>query len=115
EPAPRVPGRPAHLAGRSGGDRPVSEQPNAPGTFAEVLADVPFDVLLPAAHDAPPAAVSRALLATSQDRTLADFAALLSPAAGSRLEELAAASRALTLARFGRTMRMYAPLYLSNE
>src|SRR5207248_43493 len=48
-------------------------------------------------------------------RTLEDLAALLSPAAGERLEDLAVASHRLTVARFGRTMRMYAPLYLSNE
>jgi len=59
--------------------------------------------------------VDRALDAGPLERTLDDFAALLSPAAGERLEELAAASRRLTIARFGRTMRMYAPLYLSNE
>ena len=58
--------------------------------------------------------VDRAL-AEPMDRSLEDFAALLSPAAAERLEELAAASRRLTLARFGRTMHMYAPLYLSNE
>ncbi|HWC31569.1 MAG TPA: 2-iminoacetate synthase ThiH, partial [Actinomycetota bacterium] len=49
------------------------------------------------------------------ERTLEDFAALLSPRGSERLEELAAASHRLTAARFGRTMHMYAPLYLSNE
>jgi 2-iminoacetate synthase len=45
---------------------------------------------------------------------LADLAALLSPAATARLEELAQAARAVTLRRFGRAVRMYAPLYVSN-
>jgi 2-iminoacetate synthase len=49
------------------------------------------------------------------ERTLEDFAALISPSAGKRLERLAGMSRRLTLARFGRTMHMYAPVYLSNE
>ena len=62
-----------------------------------------------------PADVERVLARQPLERTLEDFAALLSPAAGERLEELAAASRRLTLARFGRTMHLYAPLYLSNE
>ena len=48
-------------------------------------------------------------------RDMADFAALLSDAGGDRLEEMAALARATTLRRFGRTMHLFAPLYLSNE
>ena len=48
-------------------------------------------------------------------RTLADFAVLLSPAAADRLEDMAAAAQATTIRRFGRTVRLFAPLYLSNE
>ena len=59
------------------------------------------------------AEVSRAL--ASPRRSLADFAALLSPAASARLEELAAAAHATTVRRFGRTIHLFAPLYLSNE
>jgi 2-iminoacetate synthase len=84
-------------------------------TFAEVLAGLPFDHLLAAARGASAARVDRAVAAAPAERTLEDVAVLLSPAAAERLESLASASRALTLARFGRTMRMYAPLYLSNE
>ena len=43
-----------------------------------------------------------------------EFAALLSPAAGEELEALAARARALTRRHFGRTISLYAPLYLSN-
>ena len=43
-----------------------------------------------------------------------DLWALLSPAAGLRLEEMAQRSHQLTLQRFGRTVLMYAPLYISN-
>ncbi|MGH9126813.1 MAG: 2-iminoacetate synthase ThiH [Acidimicrobiales bacterium] len=43
------------------------------------------------------------------------FTALLSPAAADRLEALAQAAHATTVRRFGRTVRLYAPLYLSNE
>ena len=46
---------------------------------------------------------------------LADFARLLSPAAGAQLEKLSARSQALTRQRFGRVIRLFAPLYLSNE
>lgn len=42
------------------------------------------------------------------------LAAFLSPAAGEALEEMAQAARALTEQRFGRTMALYAPLYVSN-
>lgn len=42
------------------------------------------------------------------------LAALLSPAADGMLPELAARSAAITARRFGRTIQMYAPLYLSN-
>ncbi|HET9772636.1 MAG TPA: 2-iminoacetate synthase ThiH, partial [Acidimicrobiia bacterium] len=57
--------------------------------------------------------VDRALGRSRRD--LGDFAALLSDAAGGRLEEMAALARATTLRRFGRTMHLFAPLYLSNE
>jgi 2-iminoacetate synthase len=48
-------------------------------------------------------------------RSLHDFMALISPAASPFLEEMAVKSRELTLKRFGRTIQLYAPLYLSNE
>ncbi len=47
--------------------------------------------------------------------TLEDFAALLSPAAAPFLEELAAQSHEITQKRFGHTVQMYIPMYLSNE
>ena len=46
---------------------------------------------------------------------LADFAQLISPAAGGFLEEMARRSQAMTQRRFGKTIRLFAPLYLSNE
>ena len=48
-------------------------------------------------------------------RTLADFAVLLSHAAAERLEDMARHAHATTVRRFGRTVRLFAPLYLSNE
>jgi 2-iminoacetate synthase len=57
--------------------------------------------------------VERALANTSPD--VADVAALLSSAALEQLEPIASASHALTVKRFGRTMHLFAPLYLSNE
>jgi 2-iminoacetate synthase len=46
---------------------------------------------------------------------LADFAQLLSPAAGELLAQLCHRSQALTRQRFGKVIRLFAPLYLSNE
>ena len=47
--------------------------------------------------------------------TLEEFAALISPAAEAYLEQMAQLSAAITRKYFGRTMRMFAPLYVSNE
>jgi 2-iminoacetate synthase len=101
-------------------DAPVTERdgfehPWPAATFAEHLARLPVDDLRHAADAATSAEVDRALATSPLDRTLRDLAVLLSPAAGERLEDLARASHDLTVARFGRTMHMYAPVYLSNE
>ncbi len=53
--------------------------------------------------------------AASGARTLDQVAALLSPAGGSLLEELAQRAAAVTVERFGKTIALFAPLYLSNE
>lgn len=47
--------------------------------------------------------------------TLEDFKALVSPAARPFLEQMAQKSRALTKKRFGNTIQLYTPMYLSNE
>jgi len=57
--------------------------------------------------------VDRALRAARP--TSADFAALLSRPAAERLEDLARRAHETTVRRFGRTVRLFAPLYLSNE
>ncbi|HVA99297.1 MAG TPA: 2-iminoacetate synthase ThiH [Bacteroidia bacterium] len=51
----------------------------------------------------------------SKKRTLEDFKALISPAAQNYLEQMAQMSHALTKKRFGKTIQMYVPMYLSNE
>lgn len=50
-----------------------------------------------------------------QTRSLEDFKALVSPAATPFLEQMAQLSHHLTQKRFGKTIQMYVPLYLSNE
>jgi len=44
----------------------------------------------------------------------ADITILASPAAGELLEPIAQAAKNITLRRFGKTIQMYAPLYISN-
>lgn len=52
---------------------------------------------------------------SSKKRTLEDFKALISPAAVPYLEQMAQISNQLTQKRFGKTIQMYVPMYLSNE
>ncbi len=55
------------------------------------------------------------LRALGEERTSeAGFAALLSPAAVPLLEDIARRANALTVQNFGRTVSLYAPLYLGN-
>lgn len=58
--------------------------------------------------------VRRALGRVRRGLSLDDLQALLSPAAAPFLEEMAQLSHQLTVERFGRTIQLYAPLYLSN-
>jgi 2-iminoacetate synthase len=51
----------------------------------------------------------------SRSRQVTQFAALLEPMDDHRLMKLAASSEMITRRFFGRTMRLFAPLYLSNE
>ncbi|MBL4578502.1 MAG: 2-iminoacetate synthase ThiH [Flavobacteriales bacterium] len=48
-------------------------------------------------------------------RNLEDFKALISPAAGPYLEQMAQLSHQLTQKRFGKTIQLFVPMYLSNE
>ena len=60
------------------------------------------------------AAVARE--AAGKDKfSLADFAALISPAAAENLESLCRRAQLMTQQRFGKVIRLFAPLYLSNE
>jgi 2-iminoacetate synthase len=57
---------------------------------------------------------ARSLLSRS-GLSLADFATLISPAGAELLEPLCARSQQITRQRFGKVLRLFAPLYLSNE
>jgi 2-iminoacetate synthase len=67
---------------------------------------------LPYARSADPVAAAAAL--ASEDPGERELAALLSPAAAGLLEPMAQRAEALTRRHFGRTITLYAPLYLSD-
>ncbi len=82
-------------------------------SFVTEFNQLPLDALVHRSENASDEAVIRALQGTSP--SLADFATLLSPAAGRHLEALGRRSQTLTRQRFGKAIRLFAPLYLSNE
>lgn len=51
----------------------------------------------------------------ADDLTLNEAAGLLTDEATEHLEEIAQAAHALTVRRFGKTIKLYAPVYISNE
>mgnify|MGYP000754915921 CR=1 FL=1 len=61
-----------------------------------------------------PAERVESVLAKGRADSLEEFAALISPAASAYLEDMAALSASITEKYFGRTMRLFAPLYVSN-
>jgi len=61
-----------------------------------------------------PSDVEAALASRPGSYSLDKLAALVSPAAEDYLEEMAQMSRRLTIQRFGRTIRLFAPLYVSS-
>jgi 2-iminoacetate synthase len=50
-----------------------------------------------------------------KNKTIDDFLNFLSPVASQKLEVMAKMTQQLTQKRFGKTIQLYAPLYLSNE
>src|SRR5437667_8880743 len=54
-------------------------------------------------------------LPLEKSETVRSFSALITPKTNAELDRLAGRARALTRQHFGRTMRLFAPLYLSNE
>ncbi|MFY8229983.1 MAG: 2-iminoacetate synthase ThiH, partial [Opitutales bacterium] len=85
-------------------------------SFAEVHAAHPWDEVLGSVVAKTEADVLRALARAEADSAdLEDFKALISPAAAPHLERMARLSHERTLRRYGRTMQLFAPAYLSNE
>ena len=74
---------------------------------------LPLDALLKRALNAPAAAAGASL--AKAGLSLEDFVHLISPAAAELLEPLSRRSQQMTRQRFGKVIRLFAPLYLSNE
>jgi 2-iminoacetate synthase len=82
--------------------------------FYQVFQQYTWDEIRESIYQKTPQDVIRALQKSGK-RDLEDFKALISPAATGFLEEMAQLSHRLTQKRFGKTIQMYVPLYLSNE
>lgn len=81
--------------------------------FREVFEKFNWDDVLESINAKTASDVERALSNTRRD--IEDFKALISPAAAPYLERMAQLSHSITQKRFGKTIQLYAPLYLSNE
>ena len=82
-------------------------------TFKSVFEGFDWDSIQTKIYQTTTKQVEQAL--AKSKRNLDDFMALISPAATIYLEQMAQECHELTKKRFGKTIQMYAPLYLSNE
>jgi 2-iminoacetate synthase len=82
-------------------------------SFVSEFNTLPLPSLVKRSLEVGSAAVRESLVKSSP--TLADFAQLISPAGAEFLEALGRRSQQLTQQRFGKVIRLFAPLYLSNE
>lgn len=81
--------------------------------FKEVFDRYAWEDVMERIYATTAADVERAL--GRSKRSIADFMAMISPAAAPYLEQMAQLSNHITQKRFGKTVQLYAPLYLSNE
>ena len=96
----------------SGAIRVLHQSPAVDGQFSAQLEALNWDENEAKHLNATEADVRRALAKPKRD--IHDFAALISPAAKPFINEMVAESERLTLQRFGKTVSLFAPLYLSN-
>jgi len=82
-------------------------------SFSSLFRSLPLGDCVHLAETATPAQVSALLARDSW--SLADMPLLLSDASTARLENLGQIAQKITRRRFGRVIRLFAPLYLSNE
>lgn len=91
----------------------LNPQPSTQKGFAEVFDNYNWNTITSDIYAKTSQDVERALANSKRD--IEDFKALISPAARPYLEQMAQLSSQLTKKRFGNTMQMYVPMYLSNE
>jgi len=82
-------------------------------SFVVEFNSLPLESLVKRSQSAGVQAVRESMAKTKL--SLADFAHLISPAGGELLEHMGRRSHAATQQHFGKVVRMFAPLYLSNE
>ena len=84
--------------------------------FLEELKSIDGGAVIAAAEESSPQRVNSVIAAAARGERIStdDFLALCSPAAAAQLEHMAKLARALTIRRFGKTIQLYAPLYISN-
>ena len=82
-------------------------------SFSSVFSRLPIADLAEQSRHATRAAAESVLAKPAPE--IADLPVLLSDAAGNHLEELSRRSQRVTQQRFGKVIRFFAPLYLSNE
>ncbi|WMJ72801.1 2-iminoacetate synthase ThiH [Cytophagaceae bacterium ABcell3] len=82
-------------------------------SFADIFSSCSWDETKESIYSKTAEDVKTALQKTK--RNLEDFKALISPAAEPFLEQMALLSHQITRKRFGNTMQMFIPMYLSNE
>jgi 2-iminoacetate synthase len=82
-------------------------------SFVSEFNSLPLPSLVKRSLDANAGSVRESMVKSKL--SLADFATLISPAASESLEHMGRRSHAMTKQRFGKVIRLFAPLYLSNE
>lgn len=81
--------------------------------FSEILKNISWQETMHRIYDMNDSDVIKAL--RKQHLDITDFMALVSPAALPHLEEMAQMSKRLTEQRFGKTISLFIPLYLTNS
>ena len=82
-------------------------------SFVDTFNQLPLERLLHSSMQASGDEVDQSL--NKNNLKLADFARLISPAATDYLEPMSHRAQSITQQRFGKVIRLFAPLYLSNE
>ncbi|MGO2354552.1 MAG: 2-iminoacetate synthase ThiH [Marinomonas foliarum] len=100
------------IEGASQKIRMLEQSPATKGQFSEFVENADWQEVTRSHQEKTEPDVLRALSKSKLD--VDDFAALISPAAEPYLLEMVAKSEQLTLQRFGNTVSLFAPLYLSN-